>query len=345
MSEPKKHHYIPVCYSANFTNTENYLQIMDLWEGSRTFPNKPEKAFTAKYMYSQPVYAESRFDNSIEHLFSREVESQWTPFINRMLVKNILTKEDWGYLVRFICSMLVRVPITFDAIIELLKRHVIECVPDDIAPPDELINVHLKSTGGNDGEKVTFEDLINSGTIDLNIDPHRCVTSMSKIISNIELFQPGFPFGGPKIIHNKSKVNFLSSDNPVCFFTGSINNNKFLPYHIQRGKPLKFIFPISSSMAVVNNDFVKGKSIHVDVKDSELIAKMNRVICKFSYRYVFSDQVNRLACAKKYQNTCPRPIYEKSVVGNGEVYKIAYKFGLPEKINNFWKYDISRQAN
>ena len=324
-------------------NDDGYLKISDLWENGRIFPRKPDDAFKANYMYSQPVYAENRFDNSIEHLLSRSVETNWTPIIERLSERQRIDQVDWGNIVQFISSMLVRVPIAFDAVVELLRQSVVENISDDFpSPPEILIEQLRKKTGQENSEPIKLRDLINSDIVNVNIDPHRCIASMSQIAANIQLFQPGFSFGIPQVLHNCTDLPFLSSDNPVCFYGGQKKSKNIVPYRIQNKKLFSFVFPISSNMTLVNSTFIKKNGMHVDLSDKKVVAEINRTIAAFSYRYVFGENEKLLAIGRKFQNICPTPVYEKSLIGNGLIGGIAFKFGEPKRTPNSWTYDIQR---
>lgn len=342
-SEPKQQHYVPKCYSKNFVNDDGYVKISDLWEKRKIFAKKPDGAFTAKYMYSQPVYAEERFDNSIEHFLSRNVETHWTQIIERLSERQRIDQEDWGNIVQFIVSMLVRVPITFDAVVELLHKSVIENIPDDMpSPPKKLVEFHRKKTAQKISKPVDLKELLGSDTVVVNIDPHRCIASMAHIARNITIFQPNFSFGVPQILHNCTDMSFLSSDNPVCFYSGHRNTKNLVPYRILYRKPFSFVFPISSKMALVNSTFIKKNGMHVDLNDKKVIAEINRTIAAFSYRYVFGKEEKLLTVGRKFRNICPRPVYGKSLIGDGIVGSIAFKFGKIKHTANSWTYDIER---
>jgi hypothetical protein len=342
-SEPKQHHYIPKCYSKNFANADGLLMISDLWREGAKFASRPEKAFRANYMYSQPVYAENRFDNSIEHFFSKGVETNWTPIVENLVERMPIDLIDWDYIVQFICSMFVRVPLTFDAIVELLQENIGRNIPNDIPTlPEEMVAFYKAQTGFKDADKVGLKDLIASEIVAINVDPHRAIASLGMIVANIPTFQPGIKFGVPKILHNKTNLSFLSSDNPVCFYGNQREAKNITPYQVQKGKPFSFVFPLSSSLALVNSSFLRNPNTHIDIDDRSVVADINRTIAKFSYRYVFGNTNGLLAVGQKYQNVCPRPDFNKSIIGNGFVEKIAYKFGRPKRIENSWTYDIAR---
>lgn len=324
-------------------NDDGYLKISDLWEDGRIFPRKPERAFTAKHMYAQPVYAEERFDNAIEHFLSKTVETNWTPTFERLSERRRIDQSDWANIVQFISSMLVRVPITFNAVVELLQESVVRNIPDKIeSPPEILVELHRKKTGEGNSTPIGLKELIGSETVVINIDPHCCVTSMAQISANIPLFQPGFSFGVPKILHNRTDLPFLASDNPVCFYGGRRDTENLVPYRIRNKELYSFVFPLSSHMALVNSTFVRKGGMHVDVNDKRLVADINRTVAKFSLRYVFGANDKLLAVGRKFKDICPRPDFERSLVGDGVVGSIAYKFGKPKPIFGNWTYDIKR---
>lgn len=342
-NEPKQHHYVPECYSKNFVNADGYLKVSDLWDGGRIFARKPESIFTKKYMYTQPVHAEGRYDNAIEHLLSRSVETNWTPIVERLSERRTINQTDWGDIVQFVASMLVRVPITFDSVVELLRESVARNIPKNlVSPPETLVEIHTSITGEENSKSIGLKELIDSNTVVVNIDPHRCVTSMAYIAANIPLFQPGFSFGIPQILHNQTDLPFLSSDNPVCFYGGKRNTKKIFPYRIQNKKSFSFVFPISSDMALVNSTFVKKNGMHVDMHDREVVADINRILARFSQRYVFGESDQLLSVGRKFQGVCPRPDFERSSIGNGVVRRIAYKFGEPMRVTNNWDHKIER---
>ena len=165
---------------------------------------------------------------------------------------------------------------------------------------------------------------------------------MAQLLANIPIFQPGFSFGTPKILHNQTDLPFLASDNPVCFYGGRRDTESLVPYRIRNMESFSFVFPLSSHMALVNSTFVRKGGMHVDVNDKRLVADINRTVAKFSLRYVFGANDKLLAVGRKFKDICPRPDFERSLVGDGVVGSIAYKFGKPRAIFSNWTYDIKR---
>ena len=82
--------------------------------------------------------------------------------------------------------------------------------------------------------------------------------------------------------------------------------------------------------------------MHVDINDMKVIAEINRTIAAFSYRYMFGKEEKFLAIGREFQNICPRPVYEESLIGDGIVGSIAFKLGKPKRTANGWTYEIER---
>ncbi|MBD1545315.1 DUF4238 domain-containing protein [Roseibium aggregatum] len=271
--DPKKHHYIPVCYSKNFTDKGGYIHLVDTWNQNHYFPQKPEKALAINYLYRQPDHAEQRFDTALEKGFSNYVESAWTPAFERLKRKEPVSAYDWVNIVKFICSLHTRTPIVLDAILFLLRESVIGQYEETIglASDDPNLKIFCDMYRERNSNKsvgpIHFSNLVRSGIIDLNIDPHRRLSSMPLLVNNIDIFQENFAFGGPFLIHNITDLPFISSDNPVCYFNRNRTIKESVPYSSKQAKNFIFIFPISSNIAIVNNNFIKTKERHVTIDD------------------------------------------------------------------------------
>lgn len=346
MGDAKQHHYIPICYSKNFSDDRGFLSLVDLWGDKKSFSSKPKNVLKERYLYSQPLYSENRFDDSVERFFSNEVESSWTPIISRMRRKIDINQEDWAGFVRFISSMHIRVPSKRYAVIELLRESVFREVSQyDLDMPDvpeEIFRRYRELVGGSAKDNPSIKDLIDVGMVRISIDPHRYISSMSRLVSSIILFSKGFSFGVPRVVHNETDVPFVSSDNPVCFYSGQSLKHVESPYRVRYNRSFSFIFPISSKMILVNGCLAKGRNIHTSVDRVDFVRDVNRVVFKFANRFVFSGNRDALAGAAEFSDVCPRPVYSRSIVLPGRVDFIYYRFGRPKKIYDGWEYDIKR---
>jgi hypothetical protein len=338
----KQHHYIPITYSKNFTNTDGYIYIRDKWTGS-IFPSTPQKSLKQGYLYTQPVHAKNRLDNSIENFFSSAVESDWPKIVDDISNKKAITRQQWVNLIEFILSMRVRVPNTMKAVIWLLRELAIR-VSDQEAPQPPLILVEIfKKNNPNHQGPITYRTLVESGILNINVDPHRAILSFDKLIRTNEsvISLPN----NPTFIHNKTNIDFISSDNPVASHISSRKIEEITPYSFDSKSEAETIFPITPRTVLLINKLNKQRSAHADTFSEKTVSQINKKIALYSDRYIFSSDADSLDKFSEYDNIAPVPVFKKSTVGDGIVYKIGYKFGEPLKIRNNWKYDFENSPS
>ena len=320
MSKPKRHHYVPQCYSEKFANAAGYLYLYDKWE-DRAFPSKPADALAIGNLYRQPVHAEKRFDVGIEKFFS-DVEKHWPSIFKAIAQKETISQEQWGNLVEFISAQIVRVPLCLNSVIELLRYDALGAVDQiELSPLPPELSAFLEKKGKQ--PTIKLRSMIEDDLDSLNIDPHRCLTSLPLLVKAIPIFRPGFSFGIPKFLHNKSNLKFVSSDNPAIFFSGRPDSKKYHPHEIQNHNSFTFFFPLSPDLAMVNRPFDSKNAMHSEIWDDARVALMNRAISAFSYRYVISGEEKLcIGFGRRSYRRCPRPIYDRSSVLDGNVAHI-----------------------
>lgn len=318
---------------------------MDMWDGCRVFAARPKNVLKSGYLYTQPVHASQTYDNSIEDFFSKTVENDWPENVALLRKGEDISVEMWADLVKVIASLRARVPLTLDAVVELLREHAIRACDSAAANsppiPSALVKAYRKATGKQTGPHGT-RDLVEAEILDMNIDPHRAILSMANLTRRFPLFQPYYGFGKPCVLYNNTGTPFLSSDNPVCYFAGNRTSRNFLPYSLDPEQRLSFIFSVNSDIAIVNSEFFGNSRTKLKLSDRKKVAAINRIIARFSYRYIFSSDSKHLEKFSSYGLECPRPVYEDSLVGDGEVHHISHIFGKPKRLKNSWSFGFER---
>lgn len=334
----KQQHYIPKCYSSNFTNTDGYIYLRDMWEG-RTFPIRPADALKQGYIYTQPVHAEARFDNSVENFFSRTVEAAWTPLVRQIEDRKNLDLASWRQLIEFMLAIRVRVPNTMKAVVRVLRERVLTSgrnVPAEGALAELFLKIRPDFTGAP-----TISDLIEAGVIVTSIDPHRTILSFEKLIrSNKAILSIK---GGPKFIHNATRLDFIGSDNP---FISHVPSRKILdiqPYSYDDDQNIEIIMPITSRIALIMNTRKTDDKQHFTVTKEETVSAINEKISLYSDRYIFSKNQDSLNAVPNYGHITPtpRPLSAK-MDRHGVVHEIDFIFGPPITERNKWKYDFEK---
>lgn len=338
--EPKQQHYIPETYSKHFSDEKGHITVYDTWENCRVFSTSPRAVFKEKYLYSQPVHAEARFDNAMERLFSDKIESGWHQTVRLIAQKKKLSSGEIAQFIEFLLSMRCRVPNALRAVMQLLRDSVAQ-VSDQISEPvpDALVTAYNKATG-NLSNSIGMQDILDAGIVQIGIDPHTAILSMNHIIQGMSPIMDRLNV--PTFLHNKTDVDFISSDNPVCYFLAGANLDCIVPYDVKKSDEFELIFPITPRVAMCVDSRRKTFAQHRDTFSRKTITRVNEVIALFADRYVFNRQGNIEALVSKYSGRGPVPDLDRSIVGDGFVHRIGYKIGQPSPFSNTWDYQFRR---
>lgn len=332
--EQKQHHYIPICYSKAFANGDGYIFIRDCWTGS-VFPSKPGSALKQSYLYTQPVHAEGRFDNAIENFFSRAVEASWPSLVSKIQSQQELGRSEWSQVIQFLLSLRIRVPNTIKATLELLRETVTD-ISDQLGPLPETIKKAFYRLNPNWGIDVRFSDVVRSGLININIDPHRAITSFANLIRNCDAVTSIRT--GPVFYHNLTDIDFICSDNPVIYHQKCTDNAFIEPYSYSTAFSNELIMPITSRIVLLMNGDRRNNQQHFSMRSRRSVESINRKLSKYSDRYIFGRSQEQVEAVDFYPDLAPIPVLEHSSVGNGVVHRIEYTFGPPIKTRNKWRY-------
>lgn len=328
---PKRHHYVPVTYIRSFCNSDGYLHLYDKRE-DRVFPSRPENCLAVGHLYRQPVHAESRHDARMENFFSQSVDDSWARIFNVISTRRQLSQYEWSELVEYVAAQHARTFMSLEATLKLLREHVIEAGANVPIGPD-LSNV-LQMSEDNSVKQAVIENKIS-----INVDPHRALSSMSYLVKSMAIFQSDFSFGVPHFLHNRTKLPFLTSDNPVVHYFCRNWVDPKVPYGIGSSSDLAFIFPVSPNIVMVNSRLARKRDMHEDLNSVEIASNINRIISRFAYRYIVSaNPVLAKGFGTKWASKSPVPDYASSLVSDGHVKSIAYKFGQPSVLTNSWSY-------
>jgi hypothetical protein len=80
------------------------------------------------------------------------------------------------------------------------------------------------------------------------IDPHESLRSISDFAKGFSIVLDQL---GLKVIHNKTDISFLTSDNPVVYFDPTMEEPRLLPYQVQPPHgSIELLFPIDADTIV-----------------------------------------------------------------------------------------------
>lgn len=313
MNEKKKHHYVPEAYLKFFKNKEGKICIYRKDSPEKEIFMTPENTAFHKYYYSQPIPSGGR-DNILEDSFGK-LEEKWPPLVDKLINKDNIN-SDLETLFNFTILQRVRVPAARDA----FEKSYAEMV--------RATAMQLKKQGELPSSSASLpEEIID--TMLISIDPHKSIHSMVEAIKPIgELFgKMGFV-----ALHNKTDIDFITSDNPVIWFDPTVPPNKLQPYRLRPEGPVILFFPISPKVLLVGDtrkkeDFSELGLEHFDLAKTNFVRTVNREVVRFSYDAVFAQSDTVRSLVGKYADISPVVDVTHIDIGKGTLMLHQSTFG------------------
>jgi hypothetical protein len=338
--DPKQHHYVPQVYLKAFAESDGFVWIHDLWDPDKNFRAKPEKILKQNGLYTQPVHAEARFDAVFEKNFS-ELEDKWPAIRIKLQNRDDLSLEEKDHLIQFICLMRVRVPNTLKAVSKLLIDLATDALQRTNTPvPPDVLSAFLEvdpNLAAQSGDQIVAADLLAAGMTQISVDPHRSLTALPLLVRSM------LPVVGRRgllsYVHNKTSLEFVTSDNPVVYAHHSIDA---LPYMVGLGD-FDFFFALSPILAISFSTLAKGRPVHRNEFSEKVVRRLNDRTIKFADRYVVARSKVEAEALSPYRDVCPVPdLAASEVLGTGDVVNIGYRWGPPIRSLPKWQYEFAR---
>ena len=337
---PKQQHFVPKTYLEAFVDCDGHLFILDLWTGA-TFRPRPINALKSKGIYNQPVHAEKRYDASLESFFGT-METRVPEMIRALAARSDLSDPLHTALVEFLCMMRVRVPNTLKAVSQLLAELVkAHDYASTIEVPPALIEAFRRAKPKLsiwDKPVVSLGDLFATGIVTVPVDPHRSIVAMPSLISAIAPIVARK--GILRIVHNTAQTDFVTSDNPIVYFSRELG--VIQPYPVHPDGNFEILAPLTPRMAVWGSTTTCDLPLHWEQGDDLEIIRFNEIIASFADRFIVSRGPIDFVKFAAQSKLCPIPDLEKSsVVGTGHVNYIGYKWGAPIDTLPKFEYEVS----
>ena len=285
-NQKKRHHYIPITYLNNFTDGTGRVFAYRKDEAEEPLHVRPREIAFERYYYSQPLQDGGRDNHALENFFSK-FETTWPSLVSR-LSSNSNLASDLETLCNFLIMMRVRVPAMRDMIeIMLSERIKLETRSFDkkgLLPP--------KPAGHGD-----ILDHLN-----VSIDPHRSLHAIPDLARGFGWVLSCLEF---EVLHNKTDISILTSDNPVICFDPHVPEVDVLPYQIMPPHaPIELLFPISSTL-IIRGRTGRANLRHNVLVDNRPVERINRFISRFGYRFIFANDQAHDAIIEAHAATSP----------------------------------------
>jgi Protein of unknown function (DUF4238) len=276
--QKKRHHYIPVAYLNAFTDEGGRLVAYRKDEPQKPLTVRPSEIAFERYYYSQPLPEGGQDNNTIEDGFS-EIESTWPPIVDRMRA-GADVNSDLEAIFMFLALMRVRVPATRD----MVELSLAESVKSSIRAMGRAGQLPPPPAGfENLGDVLDWAEIA--------IDPHQSIHAMATLANGLV---PVVDRLGLQVVHNETDETFITTDNPVTYFDPDIPEQGLRPYTVDPVKGrIELLFPVGPQTLIRGHSdlkprFAREGAHHIRVTSRQEIKRMNRLIARFGYRFIFA---------------------------------------------------------
>jgi hypothetical protein len=283
----KKHHYVPEAYLKGFSDDSGFLYVARKDDPETNHRAKPSETGFRKYYYSQPLPSGGMNHNALEDAFST-FETKWHGIV-QVLSSGQRLNSVLSDLLAMIGFQRVRVPAFRDAIELSLQRFVLNEL-------EELKRRNMLPLVPPEYPNIADE-------MNVLIDPHRSIHGMTELL---RAHGPILETMGYQVLQNETKVDFITTDNPVSFFTK--NGGEILPYLIRPSSQPELFFPVTSRQAILGTGLDRKRYLRSGLKrsiirDPKRIQMLNRCTAQFGYEAIFSSTILPPNFVKRYQNS------------------------------------------
>ena len=309
----KRHHYVPKAYLNFFCDEEGKIRVYLKDDPEKAIHQRPDNTGFHKYYYSLPLPESGNDHNTLENIFSK-LEAKWPPIV-RQLQRRENVNDRLGSIFEFIALQRVRVPTNRDAyekmLAEMVKatgRHLDE-IGELLPKPDGLGDIWDK--------------------VQVTIDPYQSVRAMIHMLPIVGrlLDQVGIC-----ALHNATDIPFLTSDNPVIWFDPSVPDEEMQPYGIRPGGPIVLLFPVTPNLLIygdtsMREQFTAHGLWYSELSEHQMVATMNRHICRFAYKAVFAQKPDQESLIREHAHESPVLQTDIAPTKDGELILHRHVFG------------------
>lgn len=313
----KRHHYVPKAYLNSWCDERGMVLLYRKDNPAQAISQPPDGVCFHKHYYAQPRPDGEMDHDRLENYFEK-FEAKWPPIVKRLEQRDNVN-DSLRDIFAFLALQRVRVPAARDA----SEAKYAACVKAALLNLDAAGRLPPKPEG--------LENIFDEA--DVVVNPHESIHAMVPMIQETSRVLHQIGVG---VLHNRTSIPFLTSDNPVIWFDPSVAEDKMQPYVIQEGAPIVLLFPISPNMIIYGHSskreqFAQHGLQHGELSESNTVEAMNRQISRFAYEAVFAQ----------------RPGQEAVILSNAELSPVMRTQSIPYKNGylTFWHYEWGRRTS
>ena len=313
----KRHHYIPKSYLRFFCDDTGQVRVYRKDDPRRVIQLSPDNVGFHKYYYSQPKPDGGKDHNALEDCFSK-IEDKWPEIVERLRRRENVN-DSLIDIFQFMILQRARVPASRDAAERIDAERMLAQAR------------RLDAAGKLPPKPKSFEDILSR--VEVSINPHQSIHAMVPMMQATgQVFdQMGFYAG-----HNKTKIPFLTNDNPVIWFNPSVKEADLRPYVIRPDEPVVLLFPVSPSLIIYGHsswrDRFEAEGLGIeDLSDAGMVEMINRQVCRFGYQAIFAQKSGQERLIQEHAELSPTIRFDRIGADEGETVVFEMVFGKRER--------------
>lgn len=290
MSDPRKHHYVPVLLLQGFTPSgrrDDFLWVHDK-EQSKVWRTKPDQAAHERDYYRVDLDEAGIDPNIVEKLFGSTIEAKAATVIQEIgSLRRLPQGDDFLALIEFVTLLALRTPAfrgLYERNMEQLYRHSAKMILSRREPFEQFLQ-YKRAKGEEIPPGIIYESLR-----DVAFDDERYSVEIPRT-SSVQMLVKLWPDMVPVFLARNWSLLFtrpneehlICSDMPVSITPTSPN---YPPQFLGFGLPqTELTIPLSRSLALVGSYEAPSVSAEIPL---EFVRIINRRTMAFAARFLYS---------------------------------------------------------
>lgn len=293
----KKHHFVSVTYMDGFTNDRGRVWAYRAENPINPHPARPTSIGYRNYYYSQKLPEGGQENHRFEDLWS-SIETVWKETIRAVKDRRVSPAISFN-LLGMATIMRARVPAS-------RERHEVM-----IARKMRAEVQAMEKLGILPAELERYAGQFDS--VPIGVNPHETLLAMKSEMKAFDdlCFKLGF-----EVLHNRTGLPFITSDNPVCSYDPRRSLPARVPY--DHAGEIELIFPLDSGMLLRGSSKLRPTnrvSRHRNISDRMAVRRFNRTVAQFGYGLVIAQDRSSDDLAAIYADVVPTVTTEVRHVG------------------------------
>lgn len=305
----KKHHYLSVVYMDGFADEAGRVWAYHDEQPQAPHSVRPASIGYRKHYYSCHLEDGTRDDHYWEDLWHC-IESVWPETLKAVRDRRLSPAISFN-LLGMVAMLRTRVPAARDRN-ELLLGHKLRTEVQA-----------LEANGRLPDELQIYAGALGKVPVGINVE--QSLSGMrDEIFENGHLaFRIGF-----EVLHNRTPIPFITTDNPVCIYDPRVPVKARIPYAEE--DEIELLFPIDARTLLRGSSRLRPVNAvvrHRSLIDRAKVREANRTIAQFGYRLYVTQ--NRMADDLIASHAASVPTIAVEVRGGPSRYQIVwrYRFG------------------